>query len=82
MQEYLWFEMNELDTLLCLFVITDYHEDGLPDEELEMTDHSDTDTEESEPEENDIILKDKKRKRNKYLDDEADVEDHEVNGSE
>ncbi|XP_064080622.1 LOW QUALITY PROTEIN: claspin-like [Macrobrachium nipponense] len=57
-------------------VMQDYHDDGaLPDEE-ELTDQSETEYEtESEPEENDIIIKDKKKKKNAYLDDEAEEED-------
>ncbi|RXG64321.1 Claspin [Armadillidium vulgare] len=57
-------------------VIQDYHDDGLPDDEAELTDQSDTDAEtESEPEENDVIIEDKKRKKNKYLDEEAEEDD-------
>ncbi|RXG67299.1 Claspin [Armadillidium vulgare] len=64
-------------------VIQDYHDDGLPDDEAELTDQSDTDAEtESEPEENDVIIEDKKRKKNKYLDEEAEEDDDMVSDDE
>lgn len=55
----------------------DFQDDGgLPDEEAELTDQSDTEYEtESEPEENDVVLTDKKRKKNKYLNDEAEEDE-------
>ncbi|XP_050731399.1 claspin-like isoform X2 [Eriocheir sinensis] len=54
------------------------YEDNLPDEEAELTDRSDTDYEtESEPEENDMPLIDKKVKKNCFMDDEAEEENEE-----
>lgn len=68
-----------LETTLLMNFVSDYqYEDNLPDEEAELTDQSDTDNEtESEPEENDIPLIDKKRKKSYYMDDEAEEEENE-----
>ena len=67
---------NVLFIFNYFFGFSDYHEDGLPDEEGELTDQSDTDVEtESEPEENDVILKDKKREKNVFLDEEAEEDE-------
>ncbi|MPC07771.1 Claspin [Portunus trituberculatus] len=56
----------------------DYQNDELPNEEAELTDQSETDYEtESEPEENDIPIVDKKREKSAYVDDEAEEEDEE-----
>ncbi|XP_069171556.1 claspin isoform X2 [Procambarus clarkii] len=54
------------------------HDGDLPDEEAELTDQSDTEYEtESEPEENDIVVKDKKHKKSAFVDDEAEDEEDE-----
>ena len=58
-------------------VLVDYKDSfQLPEDENELTDQSDTDAEtESEPEENDIIISDKRRKRSKFVEDEAEDSD-------
>lgn len=56
----------------------DYQNDDLPNEEAELTDQSETDYEtESEPEENDVPIVDKKREKSAYVDDEAEEEEDE-----
>lgn len=57
-------------------VFTDGDGDALFNEENELTDQTDTDVEtESEPEEDDVIIKEQKRIKSKYLDDEAEDDD-------
>ena len=59
-------------------MIPDYQNDVLPNEEAELTDQSETDYEtESEPEENDVPIVDKKREKSAFVDEEAEEDEEE-----